>query len=42
MNNVFNNRLSQTLSRTTAEKPRNSTGNRPGTIARLELLIEAV
>jgi hypothetical protein len=40
MNNVLQKSKSNTIEDTTAEKQHNSIGNRPGVIARLELLIE--
>jgi hypothetical protein len=40
MNNVLHKTKSKTLKDTAAERLHNSTGNRPGVIARLELLIE--
>jgi hypothetical protein len=40
MNNVLQKTKSSTLDNIAAEKHHNSTGNRPGVIARLELLIK--
>jgi hypothetical protein len=40
MNNVLQKTKSNTLEDPIAERLHNSTGNRPGVIARLELLIE--
>jgi hypothetical protein len=40
MNNALQKTKSNTLDDTAADRLHNSTGNRPGAIARLELLIE--
>jgi hypothetical protein len=42
MNNILQNTKSNILENIVAERHHNSTGNRPGVIARLELLIEVL